>query len=217
MCTHGLTFGYSCHSPRRHTGTQAKHGGFSFLELVVTLMAMTMLLIIGLPSLRDTMLRSSLVAQSNELTFALARARSEALRLNHEIQFCPTSGCAKVGKDTGESAVLSKIIQGWQGWMIVDKSDGNAVLYQGTFPKSKDVSVCGPSILFRPSGLLESVPDLSNRLGVVFPTLYVSSPNQCRHLQLFGAGKVRAVLADGACTVKGSNNATYTCSSTAGP
>lgn len=185
--------------------------GFSLIEMIVVLLITAILMSLGLPALRDTLMRNTLVTASNELTFALARARSESLRLNRTLYLCPTNqagapDCAVDSKSllayrTGELAAT--YAKPWYGWAITD-SDRTTILQEGSFPSSRNVSVCGPTIRITATGILAGVPDITTADGngtYLFPSLYVESQQQCRQLDIFAAGKIRATLNEGACSI----------------
>ena len=64
-----------------------KNTGFTLVELMITLFIISILLTVGLPSLRSYAQSNQLVASSNELLSALHIARSEAIRLNSTSEY----------------------------------------------------------------------------------------------------------------------------------
>lgn len=98
---------------------QIKQGGFTLLELMITLIILGLMLIMGVPAMTQ-MIQSSAVRQvSNDLARDMNYARSEATDLNQDITLCRRSG-------TTETCIGASNGSGWEqnGWLIfVD--DGN--------------------------------------------------------------------------------------------
>lgn len=77
-----------------------KNTGFTLVELMITLFIISILLTVGLPSLRSYTQSNQLIASSNELLSALHIARSEAIRLNTRVSICESSNrtdCSSTG------------------------------------------------------------------------------------------------------------------------
>jgi type IV fimbrial biogenesis protein FimT len=77
-----------------------KHYGFTLIELLIALIIVSILLTVGLPSLKTFMQSNQLVASTNELISALHVARSEAIKLNANVSICESSDgatCAATG------------------------------------------------------------------------------------------------------------------------
>ena len=77
-----------------------KHTGFTLVELLITIAIVSVLLVVGLPSLKTFMQGNQLVASTNELISAIHVARSEAIKLNTNVTICESSDgttCATTG------------------------------------------------------------------------------------------------------------------------
>ena len=77
-----------------------KDTGFTLTELMITLAIVSILLTIGVPSLKTFMQGNQLIATTNELISALHVARSEAIKLNTRVSICESSDgatCAETG------------------------------------------------------------------------------------------------------------------------
>ena len=77
-----------------------KNTGFTLIELMITLAIISILLIVGLPSLKTFLQSNQLVAASNELVAGFNIARSEAIKLNTSVTICESSDgetCATTG------------------------------------------------------------------------------------------------------------------------
>jgi len=77
-----------------------KNSGFTLVELMITLAIVSILLVVGVPSLKTFMQSNRLIAASNELVSAIHVARSEAIKLNSAVTVCESSDgkkCASSG------------------------------------------------------------------------------------------------------------------------
>lgn len=93
-----------------------KHSGFTLIELLITLVIVSVLLMVGMPSLKTFMQGSQLVASTNELISAFHVARSEAIKLNTSVTICEsTNGASCADPATGD----------WEdGWIVfIDGTD----------------------------------------------------------------------------------------------
>ena len=68
-----------------------KYKGFTLIELMITLAIVSILLVVGMPSLKTFMQGSQLVASTNELLSAFHIARSEAVRSNSRVTICSST------------------------------------------------------------------------------------------------------------------------------
>lgn len=91
-------------------------GGFTLVELIVTVAVLAILVGLAVPSFQTTMQRNRLATTSNELLAAVQASRSEALRLNQTVRFCTTAA----------------------DWQMTRQSDGS-VLKQGSIPSQATV------------------------------------------------------------------------------
>ena len=94
-----------------------KHSGFTLIELMVTLSIVSILLTVGLPSLKTFMQGNQLIASTNELVSALHLARTEAIKLDTSVTICESTNgtsCTGPGTDNWED-----------GWIVFVDADGN--------------------------------------------------------------------------------------------
>jgi type IV fimbrial biogenesis protein FimT len=68
-----------------------KAGGFTLLELILTLSVAALLLSIGVPSFRALMMNSRMIAQTNEFITSVKMARSAAVRYQRDATICLSS------------------------------------------------------------------------------------------------------------------------------
>ncbi|WP_375740171.1 GspH/FimT family pseudopilin [Pseudomonas boanensis] len=116
-------------------------GGFTLIELMVTLVVLAVLLGIAIPSFTDVTLGSKLRSQANDLVAGAALARSEAVKRNQAVTLCASSNgstCATSG--------------GWQQGWIVRSSGGTVVQVHPAAPSGFVISASVHSIAFQPTG-----------------------------------------------------------------
>ncbi len=73
-----------------------RNKGFTLIELMVTVAIVAILVVVGIPNLRDAMIRSRLSGQIQEFYGTLSLARSEAIKRGAFITICKSSngtGC----------------------------------------------------------------------------------------------------------------------------
>jgi type IV fimbrial biogenesis protein FimT len=114
-------------------------GGFTMIELIVTMFVGAMLLAIGIPALNNFVLSDRDTGQVNSLVSSFNYARSEAVRRNtaYGIEVCPSGG----GTTCNAGALWS------QGWIVLDldPNDGAPVLQSvPAFAGSNSVAATGP-------------------------------------------------------------------------
>lgn len=68
-----------------------KYTGFTLVELMITIAIISVLLVVGLPSLKTFMQGNQLVASTNELISAFHVARSEAIKRNNTVTICEST------------------------------------------------------------------------------------------------------------------------------
>jgi len=81
--------------------------GFSLIELMTTLVVITVVLAIGVPTISSMRTRSELAAVTNSLTGGLNLARSEAVKQGVDVELAPGAG-------------------GWnEGWLVQTTASGS--------------------------------------------------------------------------------------------
>lgn len=68
-----------------------KNGGFTILELMITVSLLAIVLALAVPSFRATLQNNRLTAQANDLATGMQLARSEALKRNRPVSVCASS------------------------------------------------------------------------------------------------------------------------------
>jgi type IV fimbrial biogenesis protein FimT len=152
------------HADQHRTEAQ---GGFTLVELMVTVSVMAILAAIAAPSMTGLINANRLSGQAGELTSALQLARSEAIRRNSRVTVCPSSD--------GTSCAASTA---WTRWIVLGAAntlDPEEVIRDNTASASLQVSGPSAGIIFRPSGLI----DAQQALTVCMPT---TKPAENRHI-----------------------------------
>lgn len=87
-------------------------GGFTLVELMVTLAVAAILLAVAVSSFRDMLERNRVAAQSNDILGGLQATRSEAIRKNATHRFCTTNTGWIVRSPSVETAIRENTLQG---------------------------------------------------------------------------------------------------------
>lgn len=108
-----------------------RDSGFTLIELLVTISVLAILLAIAVPSFQGFMLNSRLTTTTNDLTSALAMARSEAVKRATRITVCKSANAEAANP-------ICSTATNWQnGWILfvdsgvagtVDGTDSNNIL-----------------------------------------------------------------------------------------
>lgn len=87
-------------------------GGFTLVELMVTLAVAAILLAVAVPSFRGMLEQNRVAAQSNDVLGGIQATRSEAIRKNATHRFCSTSTGWIVRTPSVETAIRENTLQG---------------------------------------------------------------------------------------------------------
>ena len=102
-----------------------KERGFTLIELLMALAIATILVTVGVPSMRDLIRNNRLIAVTNTFVSSLNIARSEAVKQGRSAQLC-------VSSDTDQAAPTCTAENNWQlGWIAWVDSNANGVLDPG--------------------------------------------------------------------------------------
>lgn len=118
-----------------------RENGFTLVELLITIVIVTTLLALGVPSIRDFMKQNRLTAQSNALVTALQVARTEAVKRGTDTVLCASSNLTSC---TGSGD--------WdKGWIVFSDLNLNGTPDLGSsVPLCEDTEDC----MLRTSGAL---------------------------------------------------------------
>lgn len=121
---------------------QGRSGGFTLVELMITIAVLAVVMAIAVPSFQAVINRNRLVSASNEVVAALQLARMEAIRRNSRVELCPSTD----GTSCSGSA--------WSRMIVRVASDGTVV---------RDIRVTGRGIVLNGSSNTTS----NNRIAFV--------------------------------------------------
>ena len=137
--------------------TVSKAGGFTLVELMVTLAVLAVLLGIAVPSFQNITNRNRLTAITNEMVAATQLPRVEAVRQNARVTFCPTTN----GTSCGGENWLRSIVVSADGEVVRELAfEGNGL---NVIP-SGNVNT-GDQISFGASGFVRAGTTVTNRAG----------------------------------------------------
>jgi type IV fimbrial biogenesis protein FimT len=101
-------------------------GGFTLIEMLVTIAIAAILMSMAVPSMRNLIERNSVAASVNSFVGAIGHARAEAIRRG-----LPVTLCRSADAETSATPVCSAD-PGWQaGWMAFVDLDGDGVFESG--------------------------------------------------------------------------------------
>ena len=131
-------------------------GGFTLIELMITIAIVAVIAMIGIPAMGDFILNNRIRSQSGDLMAQLSQARSEAMRTASRVTVCPgtTGGCAGSAWESGWVAFIDTNDIGSlnSGETVISVSaalDGNNTLRSAVF---------STFISFRHDGLVVDMP-----------------------------------------------------------
>jgi len=112
--------------------TMDRDSGFTLVELMITIVVVTIMLAMGAPAFKDFIKNNRVTAQTNDLVSAIQLARSEALKRGTNVVVCASKDGAKcTGKDTWAD--------GWIVFSDFDQTDGaNPVFKTGNCLGNED-------------------------------------------------------------------------------
>ena len=98
--------------------------GFSLFELIVTLVIISLMATLGIPSFQGAMRSSRLTSYINEISTALGTARSEAIKQNRSVYVCKKSLTGTPPCSTSTSGA------DWDktGWLVFVDANSDGVL-----------------------------------------------------------------------------------------
>jgi type IV fimbrial biogenesis protein FimT len=128
------------------------NAGFTLVELIITLVIATVLVVVGVPSMRSFIQDSRIITASNELITALNYARSAAIKRFTEVTLCPSDDGATCTATDWESGWLVFLDGDTQG--EVD-ADDEIIRIQQALEGGLTLTLADINfVLFRPNGTL---------------------------------------------------------------
>ena len=110
---------------QNHPRITMRAGGFTLIELMITISIVAVIAMIGIPAMGDFILNNRIRSQSGNLMLQLTHARSEAIRTASRVTICPgtSGGCTGTGS-TSEGK--------WEsGWVAFIDTNADAILDSG--------------------------------------------------------------------------------------
>ena len=125
---------------RNYPHIAVRAGGFTLIELMITISIVAVIAMIGIPAMGDFILNNRIRSQSGNLMLQLAHARSEAMRTASRVTICPgtTGGCADSDSEG----------KWWEnGWVAFIDTNTNAALDSGETVISVSAALDGNNTL----------------------------------------------------------------------
>lgn len=142
-----------------------KTTGFTLIELMVVVGIVSIMMMIAVPTLKQSMINNRLMFEAQSLYNIIIFSRTEAIRRNDYISVCPSiNGTSCSGKDYSKGTIVylnsamsglstsSQIIKVYDGWSVGDKASfvvGNDITFTGSGnSKTNTISsllVCNPT------------------------------------------------------------------------
>jgi len=142
--------------PTKEVGLR-RVGGFTLIEIMVTVAVLAVLLVAAAPAMTDMVLNNRMAGLSNDLMSDLAIARSEALKRGQRVVLCKNAG-----NDSSCSTGL------WaDGWLLYLDADNDTTLDTGeTILRVRQALPSGYTVT--PTGIMETL--VVRPVGMVTPT-----------------------------------------------
>lgn len=176
-------------------------GGFTILELMITVAVLAIMVGIGIPSFQDMMRRNRLAAHTNTFVGALAIARSEAVKRGVPVTVCPADdpveqdSCGPAGDWATNGLIVFTDAFGALGIIDAEDEDGdeNDAIIQRIAPSGPGIDIRNEDL-----NLISYRPDGGVNLPPGGDTMFLVAPKGCtgdlaaRSIQVIAAGRASA-------------------------
>jgi type IV fimbrial biogenesis protein FimT len=116
------------------------NSGFTIIELMVTVVVLSVIVALGLPNLREFLVRNQVAAITAEFSSDISRARTEAIAQNNCVTICMSSNTANAL--TGGTPTCATTGSNWQaGWIIFSNPSCSSTQNNPTTAGSNLISV----------------------------------------------------------------------------
>ena len=170
--------------------SRERRSGFTFVELLVTLVIVGVLIGVGVPALSAMTRDARLTAFTNELHAAISLARSEAIRRGQRVTLCVSRDGLQCSSDA---------TTGWEsGWVMFPDRNGDIVrgadeqLIRSRGAADAGLSARGNGTLARYITYMPSGATRSATGALQMGTLRICEDDSQRALVINAAGRVRA-------------------------
>lgn len=184
---------------QKKTRLMQQAAGFTLIELMVTVVVMSIVLTVAVPSFSGLVNANRLTSQANEILAGLTLARTEAIKQNQSMLFCHS---------LDQLTCSAPPAAGWQGWVVINAANATPVasgvvqsarlvLLSSPALAAAVVNGVGSTVRFSPQGLIRSGTAntaLNAILRVCLPN-GVAEPN-IRDIEMRSGGRTRVLNTD---------------------
>jgi type IV fimbrial biogenesis protein FimT len=185
-----------------------RQGGFTLIELMVTLAVAAIVVTMAVPSFQSVINGSRLAGATNEMITSLQLARGEAIRRNAR-----AGVCLSADTNTGEGAECATAdVDGWIAF--VDANDNGVfdsgtdtllrtTLLDGQVVAGLSAGIGSNTVMFRPDGLARDEDDGAGAgTGLLDGTIRfciatTKPPNNARDIEIASGSRIASVQANG--------------------
>ncbi|MBS0575911.1 MAG: GspH/FimT family pseudopilin [Proteobacteria bacterium] len=199
---------YPIHRASHASPGRKAQGGFTLIELMITVLVGLVLLTLAVPSFDAAMVSGRINGQANELVATLQLARAEAIRRNVRVVVCPsvngTSCAAATANWNGWVAFVDDggYSHNWAAGVAANANNGTVdanetILRSGLVPSNVTVTTssnisgnAGGAVIFNSDGLARTNAGLllSGRIGVCVATVH--PPENARNVMINSGGRI---------------------------
>jgi len=158
-----------------------RQNGFTLVELLITIVVLTLLMALGVPAFKEFIKNNRLTGQTNDLVIALQLTRSEAIKRHSAATICASTDQASC--DVGDNDWTT-------GWIVFSDLDQDGVadtgtnacldtedciMRTGTGPSSNNTLIADTNqIMYFPTGLVR---------GIDAPAVFTLTADDCERNQ----------------------------------